>query len=375
MHASRTHLRALVKLIVTSGTLSVVLFTAVVATGLVGGVTAHASTQTYSMTDLGTLGSTTTFGNSINPNGQIAGTSYLQQTVPVSGCPPRHPCHATVSHAFLYSAGKMTDIGTLGGTFSSADAVNSTGEVAGTSTLSGITTAPTHAFLYHNATMTDLGTLGGPCSFAYGINDLGEVVGQACTTSNQDAFLYSGGKMTDLGTLGNIGSEAVGINNSGQVVGNSEAANGSGLHAVMWNSNGKITDLGTLGGLESFASAINNAGQVVGYASPSTGSVHAFLSSGGKMTDLGVFFDSSVATAINSSGVVVGTADVLLSNGNTEQHAFIYRNGKLQDLNNLIPPDSGWVLTSATAINDQGQIVCNADNGSGGLHAFLLNPN
>jgi probable HAF family extracellular repeat protein len=375
MQTPRNHLRAFVKRIETFGMLSVVLFTVVVATGLAGGVVAHASTQTYTMTDLGTLGYNTTFGNGINANGQIAGTSYLQQTVPVQGCPPRHPCHANVSHAFLYGAGKMTDIGTLGGTFSSADAVNSTGEVTGTSTLSGIAFAPTHAFLYHNGTMTDLGTLGGSCSFAYGMNDFGEVVGQACTTSNQDAFLYSGGKMTDLGTLGNIGSEAVGINNSHQVVGTSEAANGSGSHAVMWNSNGKITDLGTLGGLESSAYAINNAGQVVGYASPPTGSVHAFLYSGGKMINLGVFFDSSVADAINSSGVVVGTADVLLSNGNTEEHAFIYSNGKLQDLNNLIPPDSGWVLTSATGINDKGQIVCNADNGSGGLHAFLLNPN
>ena len=39
------------------------------------------------------------------------------------------------------------------------------------------------------------------------------------------------------------------------------------------------------------------------------------------MTDLGVFFDSSVAEAINTSGVVVGQADVLNSNGTTEYHA------------------------------------------------------
>jgi probable HAF family extracellular repeat protein len=147
------------------------------------------------------------------------------------------------------------------------------------------------------------------------------------------------------------------------------------MHAFLW-SNGTITDLGTLGGAQSIAYAINNVGQVVGYASPPNSSVHAFLYSGGKMNDLGVFFDSSVGEAINTSGVVVGTADVLNSNGTTAYHAFIYSGGKLQDLNNLIPSGSGWVLTEATGINDKGQIVCNAYNTTTGYtHAFLLNPN
>jgi probable HAF family extracellular repeat protein len=116
--------------------------------------------------------------------------------------------------------------------------------------------------------------------------------------------------------------------------------------------------------------------RIVGYASPTTGSVHAFLYSVGKMTDLGVFFDSSAAEAINTSGVVIGQADVLNSNGTTEFPAFIYSGGKLQDLNNLIPSGSGWVLTEATGINDKGQIVCDAYNATtGSTHAFLLNPN
>jgi len=375
MPSLRNYLRPLVKRTLTIGMLSVVVFTAVVATGLAGGRAAHASTQTYTITDLGTLGYNTTVGYGINANGQIVGRSYLQQTVPVTqGCPPRHKCFAHVYHAFLWSNGTMTDLGTLGGTFSEARAIASTADVVGTSTLSGTAFNPTHAFLDHNGHMTDLGTLGGSCSFAYGMNDVGEVVGQACTTTNQDAFLYSGGTMIDLGALGALGSSADGINNSHQVVGSSEVANGSGLHAFLW-SNGMMTDLGTLGGSTSIAYAINNAGQVVGYASPPNSSVHAFLYSGGKMTDLGVFFDSSVAEAINTSGVVVGTADVLNTNGTTEYHAFIYSGGKLQDLNNLIPSGSGWVLTEATGINATGQIVCNAYNTTTGYrHAFLLNP-
>ena len=42
----------------------------------------------------------------------------------------------------------------------------------------------------------------------------------------------------------------------------------------------------------------------------------------------------------------------------------------MTDLNNLIAPSSGWTLTDATAINDDGWIVCDGTNG----HTFLLTP-
>jgi probable HAF family extracellular repeat protein len=346
----------------------VVFFTASAAIGLSGGTATQASTQTYSVTDLGTLGSTTN-GYGINGNAQIVGQGYLLQTVPGSHCPPRHPnCRVSVFHAFRYSAGQMSDLGTLGGTYSQARAINGNGDVAGSSTLSGTDVfAPNDAFLYSNGHMKDLGTLGGSSSHAYGINSFGEVVGDSYTASSQDnAFLYSGGHMTDLGTLGGFPSGANGINDAHQVVGASETSNTSSgtMHAFLW-SNGRMTDLGTLGGSTSIAYAINNVGQVVGYASPPNSSVHAFLWSNGRMTDLGVLFDSSVGEAINNFGVVVGTSS---------SRAFIYSGGTMRDLNTLIPPNSGTMF-EATGINDKGQIVCIGANASGyGGHSFLLTP-
>jgi probable HAF family extracellular repeat protein len=354
--------------------LAAVVLVASVAVGLGAGRAVSAGVQTYAITDLGTFG-TTTVGYGINGNAQIAGRSYLLQTVPGDHCPLHHPnCRVAVFHAFRYSSGQIADIGTLGGTFSDARAINSHGDVAGFSTLSGTSLSPDFAFLYSNGQMNGLGTLGGSGSHAYGVNRFGEVVGDSYTASSQDhAFLYSNGKMTDLSTLGASPSSANGINDSHQVVGSSEVADGSGMHAFLW-SNGAMKDIGTLGGSQSIAYAINNGGQIVGYSTPPNRSAHAFLYSGGKMTDLGIFFDSSVAEAINTSGVVVGQADVLNKDGTTQYHAFIYSSGTLRDLNNLIPAGSGFVLTEATGINDAGQIVANGSNSTGQNHAFLLNP-
>jgi probable HAF family extracellular repeat protein len=58
-----------------------------------------------------------------------------------------------------------------------------------------------HDYLYrHGDTLTDLGTLGGSWSRATAINDKGQVVGEAATTGDlaSHAFLYSKGTMIDL---------------------------------------------------------------------------------------------------------------------------------------------------------------------------------
>lgn len=54
-------------------------------------------------------------------------------------------------------------------------------------------------------------------------------------------------------------------------------------------------------------------------------------------------------------------------------HAFLYSNGQMQDLNALIPLNSGWVLQSASGINDTGQIV-GFGTLNGVLTGFLLTP-
>ena len=127
---------------------------------------------------------------------------------------------------------------------------------------------------------------------------------------------------------------------------------------MVW-TNGTPTVLPTLGGGSSSGTAINNNGQVVGTSQTSTGAEDGFLWSNGTMTDLGPSFSPA---AINDSGVIVGGQ-------------FVYSNGTLQNLNNLIPAGSPYQIESATGINNNGQIVANAtDTATGQTHALLLNP-
>lgn len=82
--------------------------------------------------------------------------------------------------------------------------------------------APPTRYAVTGATITDLGTLGGSQSTALDINDYGEIVGWAeVTTGRRHAFLYRGGFMDDISgfTGASYDSEATGINRWTRVVG------------------------------------------------------------------------------------------------------------------------------------------------------------
>jgi probable HAF family extracellular repeat protein len=331
---------------------------------------------TYKVTDLGTLpgGSyTRSSASAINARGEVVGTSdsFISEGI-------RSPeTHRPVCRAFLFSNGKMTDLGVLlKGSYSHAESINASGQVVGyADTPSG----HRHAFLYSNGKMTDLGTLGGSyiTSIAHAINDNGQVVGESdtaeTTVGERHAFLYIDGKMTDLGTLlgSGIKSGACSINAHGQVVGYTFEGSGRTWHAFLY-SNGAMTRLGGLGGSSSCAYSINGRGQIAGDADTfRNAKTHAFLFSNGRMTDLGILssYSWSHARGINASGQVVGMA--FAASG--QPRAVLYDSGKVTDLNTVIDPSSGWVLKSATAINDLGWIAGDGTHG-GAERAFLLTP-
>jgi probable HAF family extracellular repeat protein len=79
----------------------------------------------------------------------------------------------------------------------------------------------THAFAWSDGTMADLGTLGGDFSNAFAINRAGQVTGQSLTADGaMHPFVYANGEMIDLGLpasgMNGFGSA---INAAGQVAG------------------------------------------------------------------------------------------------------------------------------------------------------------
>jgi hypothetical protein len=149
---------------------------------------------------------------------------------------------------------------------------------------------------------------------------------------------------------------------------------------------GTMQELGTFGGANSGANAINNQGYVTGSAELPGGSYfsHAFVwgpaspnGTSGTLTDLDPrFTGTSAGVSINSSGLVVGSAQGLSPD---PTHAVLWQPGgsgyTMSNLNSLIPAGTGWNLVYATAINDRGQIVVKATNASlSGWYDLLLTP-
>jgi probable HAF family extracellular repeat protein len=285
-----------------------------------------AASGTYSVVDLGPRGGSF----ALNGWGHVLGTADGQ--------------------TFLYDGAEKRDLG-LGG--ANATGINDVGQVVG---MYRISDDQFHAFLYDSGGLHDLGALDGSYSQANAINASGQVAGDSTVTGYPvHAFLYSSGVMRDLGTLGGASSYASSLNASGEVVGVSQIADPPLFrHAFLYDGT-HMRDLGTLGGNESCASGINDAGQIVGSSYTSNNDWHAFLDDSGGMHDLGTLGGPySVALAINSTGQIVGHSEF---DARGERHAFLWQDGRMFDLNPLLPVGSGWVLEGALAINDLGQIL------------------
>ncbi len=356
--------------------------------------------RSYEITQLGSLGGTTSAGSGINNRGWITGFSNLEED--------------QTTHATLWRHGATIDLGTLGGPDTNSavlwpvksengmivgvaetDQIDPLGEAWSCSFFFPSATGHTClGFVWQDGEMSPLPTLGGNNGFATGVNNRGQVVGWAENavhdpTCNAPQVLQFRAVLWDtrrdrvqeLPPLpGDTVSAATAINDRGQVVGISGICDNavgrfSAAHAVLWED-GVVTDPGDLGG-ETWNTpmAINQQGEVVGFANlpggdPGAFNAHAFLwTEADGMQDLGTLLPDdafSQALGINGRGQVVG-----LSCGGSGCRAFLWENDVMTDLNTLVPGYGGH-LVFANDINARGSITGQTiDPETGDAVAFL----
>jgi probable HAF family extracellular repeat protein len=137
-------------------------------------------------TSISTLGSSVSLANAINGSGEIAGWNSYDSN------PNFDP------QAFLYSNGSMQNINSpsLFPSGTEANGINNAGEVVGTGYINSSTF---HAFLYSGGKMKDIGPSGAFQASAYAINTAGQIVGTYSLNSGASGtFLYTNGEMTTL---------------------------------------------------------------------------------------------------------------------------------------------------------------------------------
>jgi len=269
-----------------------------------------------------------------------------------------------------------------GGTISGAIGINDVGQVVGYSNVKASSASDFFAFLWTPGRgVTNLGTLsGGNSSCAFAINSAGVIAGDSFISNGKvNAASWTNNKIRNLGGLPkSIFTAALDINDNNQIVGESIFSYGPPFrsHAFEWSAALGLKDLGTLsGGTTSMANAINSSGVMVGQSNASgfPNAWHAVMwNAARKIRDLGTLPGGtySVAFGVNDSDEVVGYGNI----SNNAPHAFLWTQAAgMRDLNSLIPANSGWVLINANAINRLGQIT-GYGTFKGYNHGFLLSP-
>ncbi|MGB6488683.1 MAG: hypothetical protein WBE91_17525 [Steroidobacteraceae bacterium] len=283
-------------------------------------------------------------------------------------------------------------------------------------------------FVWRDGRMSPLPTLGGDNGFATGVNNRGEIVGWAenrthdptCdefTNTGQvlqfEAVMWvSGGADRGTGTdshyraielppyPGDLDGAATAINQWGEAVGISgicDGAIGGGTaeHMIMWRHGQVARELPTLGGVYwNTPMDINDRGNVAGFSDmpgdgPTIAQVNfqAFFWSrrpyvcngatvpGGSTCNLGALGPNLISQAlgVNNRDQVVGLSQITVGTS-VQNHAFIWQNGRMTDLNDLVAPGTTLTLTIAQDINDRGEITGQATTPSGATVAFEAIP-
>ncbi len=277
----------------------------------------------------------------------------------------------TLSVPFGYSSGSAWAID------------DQTGWIAGAMTPTGLNN-PT-AVVWMGNTPIDLGTLPGgnysQASGACGGRVVGEWGNDVTGNPGLQAFLWQDGVMRDLGPdLGTPRGEAHDVNRRGQVVGWMGQSFLIDSHAFIWQD-GETVDLGVIpGGFTAYALAVNDQepAQVVGTGQVpqdgfTFGVARPFLWDGTRLINLGILpgHDHCGASDIGAYNGIIQIVGAVSGGGNS---AFVWQEGVMTDLNDLIPLEAGVHVDIAHGINNAGQIACEGTDANADVVGIVLDP-
>jgi CSLREA domain-containing protein len=286
-------------------------------------------------------------------------------------------------HAALWSAGTLARLPEPGGTEASdANAISANGRIAGTSRQAGgggihaLTWAGPADPPHQLGPLSSVVTQAGDYSQAEAVDSAGDVVGSTPGAGAYTGFLAAGGtsSLTEVGTAqrGDRTTRAQAITPDGtRILGqiSADATDDDGVAGwYLWPSPGgtgthldltPIQSGATLldGGLSAhYANDLASDGTVLGYKGDDavSGTFYLRLPSGAETPVTGLIGHN----AVNARHDVVGT--ILFTDPTYGQipHAALWKpDGTVVDLNALLPANSPYILVDALTINDNGAIA------------------
>lgn len=300
----------------------------------------------------------------INPSEASAANDFGQVVGAVSLENPENPDILSLSASRWDTLG-ITVLGSFDGRSSKAFSINNEGQIVGTSTWNNEDLFK--GFIWEGGTLKLLESSEINESQAFSINEKGQIAGY----DGPDAVIWNGERIQSKLT-GSAG-RAYDVNENNQVVG---SIDDGVIKAVYWSENGELTELHVEGSSFSEAYGINNSRWVVGTYLPASPSKTASnSSSSAPFRKSNTFFSISqhVPSKVSSSNLDTSELAHQTHATNSDLRAFLWQGGTLVDLNEIIDPNSGWVLLEARGINNAAQIT-GIGLLNGQQNAFLLSP-
>jgi uncharacterized membrane protein len=169
---------------------------------------------------------------------------------------------------------------------------------------------------------------------------------------------------TDFGLMEGPSSTGLAISEDGTVAGWTGVGNADAGDNAFVNAQGNTTVLPYIaGGTSSAAATVNSSGVIAGFGRIPIADFpffrfRAFVHTNGSMIEIPPFegFRHSFAVNVNESGLVIGFSRFLLD-GTDDQRPFVWRNGEVFDLNQIIDPKLEFTMRFVESINETAQIA------------------